>query len=268
MTETLPARDGVDVAAEARRIRTVELLDELARAGGAERDVLLTQLTRLYADVVEQIARRYRGRGVEHDVLCQVGYVGLMKAINGYRVERGDLLPYAVTTISGEVKRHFRDRCWDIRPIRRIQELELRLAQARADLAQELGREPTVAETADRLGEDPDDVRTAAASYSLYNVMSTDAATRREAGHDSDALTLGESVGGDDGGYERAEIRSLLGDAMSCLTERERRILGLRFYRDMTQREIAEEIGVTQMQVSRILTRTIARLRDQLGALD
>ena len=120
MTETLPSHrpDRIDAAERASLTHT--LFGELAAADDDRREFLIGEITALYADVAEQIARRYSGRGEDVDELRQVAYVGLMKAINGYQPERGDLLPYAVTTMSGEVKRHFRDRCWDIRPTRRV----------------------------------------------------------------------------------------------------------------------------------------------------
>jgi RNA polymerase sigma-B factor len=215
--------------------------------------------------VVAQLARRYRGRGADLDELRQVGYVGLMKAINGYEIDRGDLMPYAVTTILGEIKRYFRDRCWAIRPTRRVQELEMRLTSARADLEQHLGRNPTVGELAESVGEDPDDVAVAAQANTLFHLLSTDAPTR-----ETQSYSLGETVGYDDRGYAQAEAGAMVRTAVAeCgLSEREREILAMRFFDDLTQREIAKRVGTTQMQVSRILTRVMAALREKLGPID
>jgi RNA polymerase sigma-B factor len=263
MTETLASHrpDRIDAAERASLTHT--LFGELAAADDDRREFLIGEITALYADVAEQIARRYSGRGEDVDELRQVAYVGLMKAINGYQPERGDLLPYAVTTMSGEVKRHFRDRCWDIRPTRRVQELDMRMSRAGADLEQELGRSPTVAELADRIEESPEDVSIAMHSRTLFNLMSTDAPLS-----DPGSQCLGDTLGHADRGFDRAEASIMLRTAVATcgLSARDRQVLGLRFFRGLTQREIAAEIGVTQMQVSRILARVLAVLRDQLDA--
>jgi len=257
----------MSVDVDDRVAQTRRLLAEIRTAGGAdavERDRLLTELTDLYAPVVSQLARRYGRRGVDHDELCQVAYIGLMKAINNYDLDRADLMPYAVATMLGEIKRYFRDRCWAIRPTRRVQELELRLAGGRAALEQDLGRHPTVLELADHLGEDPEDVSVAMQSNSLFRLLSTDAAVDGTA-----SGTLGDRVAHDDAGFSRAEASAMIRAAVSSasLSERDRQIVRMRFFDDMTQREIAAVIGTTQMQVSRILTRTLAALRATIGPL-
>jgi RNA polymerase sigma-B factor len=254
-----------DVGARAAYTRALfAALAETSPDDRERREQILTRMAEFYEPVVSQLARRYGRRGADHDELRQVGYVGLMKAINNYEVERGDLMPYAVSTILGEIKRHFRDRCWAIRPTRRIQELELQLASARTRLEQQLGREPSLGDLADHLGESLGDVTAAVHSNTLFRLLSTDATTG-----DSNAATIGESVGHDDGGYLRAEAGAIIRSALARtpLSERDRRVLAMRFFEDLTQREIAQVIGTTQMQVSRILTRALSRLRDDIGSM-
>jgi RNA polymerase sigma-B factor len=261
---TTPTVDLSDVAA--RIAYTHQLFDDLSAAGAdaVRREEVLSRITEFYEPVVSQLARRYRRRGADDDELRQVGFVGLMKAVNNYDVARGDLMPYAVATILGEIKRHFRDRCWAIRPTRRVQELEMRITASQSDLAQSTRHTPTVDELADHMGEDRHEVAVAVGARSLFNLLSTDAPSA-----EGDTTTLGDGLGADESGFGRAEasatIRSAL--ARSTLSERDRQVLALRFFEDMTQREIACVIGTTQMQVSRILKRALADLRQAIGPM-
>ena len=254
-----------DAARAELNARTAELFEQLSAADQADRGTVMAEITRLYAPLVEQIARRYRHRGEAADDLRQVGYLGLMKAISGYRPGRGPLMPYAAATIAGEIKKHFRDRGWAVRPTRAVQELEMRLAGVRSDLEQEFGRAATAADMAARLGESVDAVRAAQISRHFYHLMSTETIVRG-----AGDVTVGDRLGRVDSHYQVAEASAMLRNAVasSGLSQRDRQVLFMRFFQDLTQREVADQIGVTQMQVSRIQTRALAILRAQLGDLD
>jgi RNA polymerase sigma-B factor len=227
----------------------------------SERGTLRKAVAELNLGIVRGLARRYRGRGESVEDLEQAGCVGLMKAINGFRTDRGtEFLTYALPTISGELKKHFRDHCWTVRPTRRVQELQAEVASATATMSQELGREPSLGELADELGEDSDALGEAVAAHGCYTPRSLDA-----------PLPSGESpfaavLGRDEIGFSQAEAHVVLAEAVRKLSPRDRQILGMRFFRDLTQRQIAAEIGTTQMQVSRVLTRIMARLREEIAA--
>jgi RNA polymerase sigma-B factor len=203
------------------------------------------------------IAARYRTRGIASEDLQQVACLALVKAAHGYDPEVGhDFLSYAVPTIRGEIKRHFRDLGWMVRPPRRIQELQARITAADGELSQELGRSPRPSEVAAHLDESLEDVTEALATVGCFLPSSLD----RPAG-DSGTMTVSDLLGGEDPGQEAAEARTVLAPVVRQLCERDRRILLLRFFRGLTQQEIAEDIGVTQMQVSRLLTRIMGDLR-------
>jgi RNA polymerase sigma-B factor len=229
-------------------------------ADDVERDDLRKAVAELNLGIVRGLARRYRGRGESIEDLEQAGCVGLMKAINGFRTDRGtEFLTYALPTISGELKKHFRDHCWTVRPTRRVQELQAEVAAATATMSQDLGREPSLSELADELGEDSDTLGEAVAAHGCYSPRSLDA-----------PLPSGESpfaavLGRDEIGFTQAEAHVVLAQAVQRLSERDRQILGMRFFRDLTQRQIAAEIGTTQMQVSRVLTRIMTRLREEIS---
>jgi len=220
----------------------------------------LGKLAHLYLDLAEALARRYRGRGEDYEELRQAACVGLMKAVRGYTLDHGT--PYdrcAVPTITGELKRHFRDRCWSIRPTRLVQELHAELSTVTELLAQELGHEPSRQELAEALREDTTTLDQARSVGSCYTPRSLDASMDLE-GHTAYHSFLGAV----DGGFEQVDTHVSLARLVRELPERDRRLLGMRFYEDLTQREIAERIGVTQMQVSRLLTKIFAKLRDGL----
>lgn len=250
-------------ADERRRRETAELVEQLRLAGTAEEERRLRQqLVVLNVPVATSIALRYRGRGESIDDLVQTAHLGLVKAVNGFDPHRGgDLLAYAVPTISGEVKRHFRDQGWDIRPPRRVQELRGEVERASAELTQKLGRAPRLSEIAAHLGAPEDDVVECVASADLYHVHSLDAPV----GGMQD-LSVSETLG---------ELDPLLGqidDVLSVrplldqLSPRDRRILSLRFFQGWTQQQIADDVGVTQMQISRLLSSALRRLREGLVA--
>src|SRR3954467_1814974 len=201
------------------------------------------------------LAGRYAGRGEPLDDLVQVACIGIMKAIDGFDLSRDvRFSSYATPTVLGEIKRHFRDRTWALHVPRGTQELQLKVAKARDDLTNEHGRSPTVAELAQKVEASMEDVLDALQSAQAHRTRSFD----EPAGEDS---TLAESLGSADPDLARAEMRVLLDSAFDVLSDRDREILRLRFEEDMTQTEISEQIGVSQMQVSRLIRQALARLR-------
>lgn len=212
-----------------------------------------------HLDVADAIARRFAGAQRDTDDLRQVAYMGLVKASRRFDPNKGDdFVSFAVPTISGELKRHLRDHGWVVRPPRRVQELRLRIAKARDDLAQKLHREPSAADLAASLHTSRADVREAIESGNSMRPTSLDASVRD--GGDS----LGSLVADEGRALERAELQSMLAPAVKRLAPREKHILYLRFYRELTQQEIAQTVGVTQMHVSRLLSRILDELRAAL----
>ena len=240
---------------------TRDLLERAAAAQDpAARAALLDEVVLVNRGVAEAVAARYRNRGIAQDDLVQVAYEGLTKAVKRFDPAlRNDLLTYAVPTIRGEVQRYFRDQGWTVRPPRRIQELQWRVNRCLDDLGHELGREPSDEEVMTRLDLDATEYREVVEAFgcfqptSLDNPVSTDGAT-----------TLGELLADEDAAQRASEARVVLAPVVRQLSERDRRILYLRFFEDRTQEQIGLELGVTQMQVSRLLTRILRRLRDQV----
>jgi RNA polymerase sigma-B factor len=244
----------------ARADLTYELLSRARRCRPAERQRLLDEVVTANMGVATAIAARYRTRGIATEDLQQVAYLALVKAAHGYDPEVGhDFLSYAVPTIRGEIKRHFRDLGWMVRPPRRIQELQARISTADGELSQSLGRSARPSEIAAHLGEDLEDVNEALATVGCFTPSSLD----RPAGEDG-SMAVSDLLGGEDAAREAVEARAMLGPVVRRLCDRDRRILLLRFFRGWTQQEIADDIGVTQMQVSRLLTRIMADLRSGL----
>ena len=218
-----------------------------------------------YGKLVRSCVRQYRGSPEPTEDLMQVGYVGLLKAINNYDPEVGDSLSaYAQPCVSGEIKRHFRDKGWAVRVPRRLQELKLALTKAIGDLAQREGRAPTVAEIAAHLQMTEEEVLEGLESANAYSTVSLDAP---DSG-DDDAPAVAESLGMLDEALEGVEYRESLKPLLEQLPSREKRILLLRFFGNMTQSQIATELGISQMHVSRLLARTLAQLREGLTADD
>lgn len=212
--------------------------------------------------LADHIARRFEGRGEPRDDLVQVARVGLVNAVVRFDIEAGsDFVSFAVPTIMGEVRRHFRDNSWSVKVPRRLKELHLRLGAATADLSQRLGRAPTASELATELGMDRDEVVEGLVAGSSYNTLSIDSAG---GGDDDDARAIADTLGGVDAGLDRIENREALRPLLEALPERERMVLVLRFFESMTQTQIAERVGISQMHVSRLLAKSLARLRDQL----
>ena len=241
--------------------RTAELLTRAHAANDeAERQALLAEVVVINRPVADAIARRYQGRGVNTDDLQQAAYEGLVRAVYNFDPSvRPDLLTYAVPTIRGQVQRWFRDCGWTVRPPRRLQELQWRLQRTQSELTQELGREPRRQELCDRLECASEELREAENAFGLFTVASLDRTF--EEGKDGAAATLAADTHRDD---DAAEARVMLAPILKHLPERDRRILYMRFIEERSQKDIGRELGVTQMQVSRLLTRILRNLRRQL----
>lgn len=212
--------------------------------------------------LADHIARRFEGRGEPRDDLVQVARVGLVNAVVRFDVDAGsDFVSFAVPTIMGEVRRHFRDNSWSVKVPRRLKELHLRLGTATANLSQRLGRAPTASELAQELDMDRTEVVEGLVAGSSYNTLSIDGAG---GSGDEDPRAIAETLGDVDAGLERIENREALRPLLGALPVRERTVLVLRFFESMTQTQIAERVGISQMHVSRLLAKSLTRLRDQL----
>ena len=260
---------GADAAPVAADLRDLERGDTMALFGllrEAEADgrgetvaVYRERLAQLHLPRVQFLAKRFADRGEPLEDLVQVGSVGLLKAIDRFSLEREVAFStYATPTIVGEIKRHFRDRGWSVRVPRRLQELSLKLGKATSRLNQELGRAPTVAELAEELGVSEDEALEAYEASLAYSTGSLDAKVGTP---DGDGATLGELLGGEDERLDQLEHFASVAPSVAELPERERQILYLRFFRGLTQSQIANEVGISQMHVSRLLARTLAFLR-------
>ncbi len=246
---------------------TAELLEQAAETTDeVERRRLLDEVVVLNMGVAESVAARYRARGIPEEDLQQVAFLALTKATRRYdqAAAGGDFLSYAVPTMRGEVRRYFRDQGWTVRPTRRIQELQAAVFAAGEELSATLGRSPRPTEIAAHLEEAIEDVNEALATDGCFQPVSLD---RPVQGGDGSTTALGELLGHDESGWSEVEARVSLGPAVRRLGARDRRILQLRFFEGWTQAQIAEDIGVTQMQVSRLLSRIMRDLREDLGPL-
>jgi RNA polymerase sigma-B factor len=221
------------------------------------RDSLVEQ----HLPLVEHLARRFRNRGEPYDDLVQVATIGLIKSVDRFDLERGvEFSTYATPTIVGEIKRHFRDKGWAVRVPRRLQELRLSLTSATAELSQRLGRSPTVAELAGHLRMSEEEILEGLESANAYSTLSLDAGDSS----DDEQMAVVDTLGVEDVGLEGVDYRESLKPMLEQLPAREKRILLLRFFKNMTQSEIAAEVGISQMHVSRLLARTLAQLREGL----
>jgi RNA polymerase sigma-B factor len=217
---------------------------------------LRDQLISEHLGLAIALARRFAGRGEAIDDLEQIATLGLLKAVERFEPERGlAFSTFATPTISGEIKRHFRDKSWSIRVPRALQELGLRLTATVADLTNELGRSPTVAEIAERLEVDPEAVLEAMEANRAFATQSLDAQLP------GDDRTLGDTLGRDEPGMDQVEHEIVVNDLLATLPEREQMILRLRFFDGLTQTEIANRVGISQMHVSRLLSRSLDSLR-------
>ncbi len=243
--------------------RTDELIVELVTlaADDPRRPALRDRAIEAWMPLARHLARRYSGRGVPDEDLTQTAMVGLVKAVDHFDADRGvDFSGYAIPTIAGEIKRYFRDRTWAVRVPRRLQELRLAISVANSTLTHTLGRSPTVADVAAHLDVSEEAVLEGLEGARAYR--STSLST--PVGVDG-TMELGDTLGVDDHELDLVDLRVALGPALATLPERERRILSLRFHGNLTQAQIAERIGVSQMHVSRLLTRALATLRGHLA---
>jgi len=256
---------GVDAAVRERQSLTESILSRLAHCRSVrERLRLQQEVVLLNLGLADSIAARYAGRGVDWDDLVQVGRVGLLKAVVGYHPSKGTGFPaYATPTIAGEIKRYFRDYGWMVRPPRRLQELHTELSSVEPDLQHRLHRAPSAGELASALGIEPRELSDALVARSGYSALSLDAPTRTDSG-----MSLGDGLPDDNDPYAAVERAEWLRPALAGLTDRERRIIRLRFVHGLTQEQIGRHLGVSQMQVSRLLGGILRRLRDDLGITD
>ncbi|MEO8106821.1 MAG: SigB/SigF/SigG family RNA polymerase sigma factor [Actinomycetes bacterium] len=241
------------------------LFVQLHAPGVSEGDKLAIRerLVRGHLGLVQHLARRYDGRGEPTEDLIQVGSLGLLKAIERFDLNHDvEFVSFAVPTVLGEIKRHFRDKGWSIRVPRQVQEVRLAVGKVTEQLTHELSRSPTIAELAERLGIGEDDVIAGLEGAQAYRPQPLDPAADPEA----NAPALVDVLGVTEPQFDRVEIRATLRPLLEALPERERRLLEMRFFREMTQTEIAGELGISQMHVSRLLSQTLARLRQELDA--
>lgn len=254
-----------DLPRDVRRELTTQLFERAASATGAERDRLIDEVILVNTSVARTIAKRYAHRGVPLEDLEQVAYLALVRAAHKFDGDLSeDFLVFAVPTIRGEIKRWFRDHGWTVRPPRRVQELQADVLRVRGQATERTGGVPASAEIAEELGVDEAAVDEALAIKGCFSPMSLDAPVDST----GDGASLGELLPSGEDGMGNAETRLLLEQALAQLTERERLIVHLRFVEDLTQGEIGERIGVTQMQVSRLLKKVLAKLRALLAGDD
>lgn len=247
----------------ARAQTSARLLVEAAATGDpVERKRLQDEVVVLHMGLARAIALRFRGRGIADDDLVQAASMALLKAARGFDPAVGvEFLSYAAVTIKGEVKRQFRDFGWMVRPPRPIQKLQADISRAEGELIQTLGRSPRISEVALFLEAPIEDVVEALSADGCYTPTSLDTPVGEEG-----TGSLGEMLSSEeDADMNAAEARIMLAPAVKGLGNREQQVLYLRFFKQKTQAQIAEEIGVTQMQVSRILSRVLTELRGQLG---
>ena len=251
----------VGLSESRRRIETARLLSR-ARASTGERRVRYEDdVIQLNLGVAGEIARRYHGRGIPAEDIDQVACLGLVKAVRGFDATLGDdFLSFAVPTVRGEIRRYFRDAGWTIRPPRAVQEIQSQVVAAEADLFQKLGRPPRTSEIAVHLAVPLTLVLDAINATGCFAPVSLDAPRV-----DGDEASAADRMGDDDPAFASAEARLALVPLMSTLTDRERLIIELRYFGNRTQSQIGEEVGVTQEQVSRIISGILTRLRHSLA---
>ena len=262
MSEVMGGEAG-PAGVEATRVRSAELFAVLGAAVGAtQREAAREDLVHLHLPLVHHCARRVRNRGEPFDDLVQVGMIGLLKSIDRFETERGvEFSTYATPTIIGEIKRYFRDKGWAIRVPRRLQELRMQITSATAELSQSLGRSPTARELAGAIGCSVEEIVEGLESSNAYATLSLDAGDH----HVDGGASMLDAIGVEDDNLEHVETRESLKPLLDRLEPREKRILLLRFFKNMTQSQIAEEIGISQMHVSRLLTRTLTQLRTSMA---
>ncbi|MGC3002223.1 RNA polymerase sigma factor SigF [Streptomyces sp. G35A] len=249
-----PHHDAPDTADAFRRLA--------ALPPGAERDALRDRIVEAWLPMADRLAGRFRSRGESFDDLRQVAALGLVKAVDRYDPELGNAFEsYAVPTITGEVKRHFRDHMWTLHVPRRVQDLRNQVRFAAQDLSQTTsGRRPTVAEIAEHADLSEEDVRTGQEALESFTALSLDA----DIPGSDDGYSLGDALGAPDPALDTVVDREAVREGLAALPERERAILYMRFFGDMTQSSIADELGISQMHVSRLISRCCGRVREQV----
>jgi RNA polymerase sigma-B factor len=232
--------------------------------GEPERDRIRNDIICAGLPLARRTAQRFRSRGEPLDDLVQVATVGLIKSVDRFDVTRGvPFSHYAGPTIQGELKRHFRDKGWSVRVTRRMQELHLEITHAVPQLSQDLGASPSVAQLAAHLGADEDDVIAGLECGAAYRTRSLSSPVHTD---DFGSTELGEVIGAEDTALETVADREALHQVLGELPEREQRIVSLRFFGNLTQSQIAQRVGISQMHVSRLLTQSLALLRERLLA--
>jgi RNA polymerase sigma-B factor len=222
------------------------------------------QLIERYMSLVRSLARRYSYRGEQLDDLVQIGAIGLIKAIDRFDVNRGvELTTYATPNIIGEIKRHFRDRGWAVRVPRGLQELNIQLSKLLEQMTVQLGRSPTIPELAKAAGVTDEEVLEALESGRAYSSLSLSAGSGFDEDGELDPL---ESLGTEEHQYEVSEDRAVLQPGFRVLDERERTILHLRFFEGLTQSQIAQQVGISQMHVSRLIRRSLEKIREEIAS--
>ena len=220
------------------------------------------QLIEQYMSLVRSLARRYSYRGEQLEDLVQIGAIGLIKAIDRFDVDRGvELTTYATPNIIGEIKRHFRDKGWSVRVPRGLQELNVQLSRLVEQLTVQLGRSPTIAELAEAAGATEEEVLEALESGRAYSSVSLSAGGESDEDGDLDPL---DSIGTEEPRYEISEEWAVLEPGFRVLDERERKILHLRFFEGLTQSQIAQQVGISQMHVSRLIRRSLEKIREEI----
>lgn len=237
-----------------------EMFEQLAalEAGTSDHEALRAALIERHLPLVTFMARKFADRGEPLDDLIQVGTIGLIKAIDRFEISKGfEFSTFATPTIVGEIKRHFRDKTWAVRVPRRLQELGASVTKATTELTQKLDRSPTPKEIAKHLGITVDDVAEALESNAAYSTVSLDVTSET-------STSIGETFGALDEALEGVEYRESLKPLLSQLDDREKRILQMRFFDNLSQSQIATELGISQMHVSRILNKVLTHLREGL----
>ncbi|MFF7788707.1 SigB/SigF/SigG family RNA polymerase sigma factor [Streptomyces sp. NPDC007991] len=246
--------DAPDTADAFRRLATLP--------AGPERDAIRDEIVEAWLPMADRLAGRFRSRGENFEDLRQVAALGLVKAVDRYDPELGNAFEsYAVPTITGEIKRHFRDHMWTLHVPRRVQDLRNRVRFASQDLSQTIsGRRPTVAEIAEHAKLSEEDVKTGLEALESFTALSLDA----ELPGSEDGYSLSDALGSPDPALDTVVDREAVKSRLAALPERERAILYMRFFGDMTQSRIAEEMGISQMHVSRLISRCCGRVREQV----
>ncbi|MET8586861.1 SigB/SigF/SigG family RNA polymerase sigma factor [Streptomyces collinus] len=267
MSTSRPGTPDTASAAPARRTHddapdTMALFARMAELEeGPERDELRDRLVTVWLPMAHRIAGRFRDRGESVEDLRQVAALGLVKAVDRFDPARGAFESYAVPTITGEVKRHFRDRMWALRVPRRVQELRNRVRVARRELTQNPGTpEPTTAAIAEHTGLTEEEVAAGMEALESFSTLSLDA----ELSSGEDGYSLADTLGATDTSYDVVVDREAAKEGLRRLPERERAILYMRYFEDMTQSRIADQLGISQMHVSRLISRSCARVRDEV----